>query len=481
VFLVVALVAFVPLTFVAFSSLGPRRGALASLLGGWLLLPWFDGVLRLPVLTSKRMLVPAVVVGVSLLVDGARWRKLKLGWLDLPVALWCLGQIASSVDNDLGAYDGVHAALEMAISWGLPYLLARLYFGDAPGIRDLALGLVLAALAYVPLCLWEIRMSPQLHRVFYGYSTLGEYFGQAIRFGGYRPSVFLSHGLMLAMFMANSTLVACWLWRTGAVRSVRGVKMGWICLTLLVTTVLCKSTGAILLLLVGLALLWSTRWLKASWLLAGFLALAPAFCTARLSGWTGHDLVAAAEKYINAERAQSLAFRVHQENALIGKAMRHPLFGWGRWGGARLYDEDGKDVSITDSLWIIELGNSGAVGLAALGAILLLPGLALLRRFPARRWPDPQVAAAAALAVTGGLVALDSLLNAMVTPLFPAAAGAVTTFCGASLATRRRRAAAPARPPAASPAAPPGTSPPAPPGASPAGPPPRARLEGEPG
>ena len=211
-----ALAAFVPLTFVAFSALGARRGALTALLAGWLLLPWYDNVLHVPILSGKRLFVPAVVFGVSLLVDGRRWRRLRPGWLDLPVLLWCASQAAASLTNGLGAYDAYQATQEAFLVWGVPYLLGRAYLGDPAGVRDYAVGLVVAALAYTPLALWEIRMSPQLHRAVYGFSTIVN-FGQAMRFGGYRPNVFLSHGLMLGLFMATSTLVAWWLWRTGAV------------------------------------------------------------------------------------------------------------------------------------------------------------------------------------------------------------------------------------------------------------------------
>jgi O-antigen ligase len=304
-------------------------------------------------------------------------------------------------------------------------------------MMDLAWSLVLAALAYVPLCLWEIRMSPQLQRMVYGFSTI-ENFGMTVRFGGYRPNVFLVHGLMLGMFMATSTLVAWWLWRTGSIRAFRGVTLGWICLVLAVTTVLCKSTGAVILLVVGLALLESTRWVRASILVAVLLSLAPAFGAARISGWTGRDLVVLSAKYINADRAQSLEYRAKQEDALISKAMQRPWFGWGRWGRSRVYNEDKYDISVTDSLWVIALGVSGLTGLISLGGVLLVPAAALVRRFPARTWRDPRLASAAALAVGLVLTAIDCLFNAMMTPIYPAIAGALVTFSRARLRPRSR-------------------------------------------
>jgi hypothetical protein len=68
--------------------------------------------------------------------------------------------------------------------------------------------------------------------------------------------------------------------------------------------------------------------------------------------------------------------------------------------------------------------------------------LALLRRFPARFWGDARIAAAAALAVAVLLWATDNLLNAMVTPLPQAFAGAIVSFGLLPREVRRRRPSA---------------------------------------
>ena len=49
------------------------------------------------------------------------------------------------------------------------------------------------------------------------------------------------------------------------------------------------------------------------------------------------------------------------------------LWGWGAFGRGRVYDDTGKDISVTDGWWIIQLGGRGAVGLACLLGLLLLP------------------------------------------------------------------------------------------------------------
>jgi len=442
----VALVGFCAATVGCFLALGPRRGMLAALLGGTLFVPVFVATDGVPILRTKAMFVAGVVVAASLLLDLRRWSRLRLGWLDLPMLVLCATPFLAASANDLGPYEGWSAVFQTALVFGGPYLLGRLYLGDREGVADLAGALVLAGLVYVPLCLWEIRMSPQLHRLAYGFSPV-EMFGQNIRFGGYRPVVFMNHGLMLALFMASATLVAYWLWRTGARRAVALVglhlPMGLAAAALGLTTILCKSTGAVALLLAGIVVLEGTRLLRAPVLILLLLAVPPAYCAARVAGWSGEALIAATSGMVAAERAQSVEYRFANETLLVDKAMQRPWLGWGRWGRSRLHDATGRDVSVTDSLWVITLGETGLVGLVALGLALGLPILLLLRAAPARHWGERGVASAAALAAVGLIGMADDLLNTMATPAALAIAGALVALWRAA---RAARTAAPARP-----------------------------------
>jgi hypothetical protein len=117
-----------------------------------------------------------------------------------------------------------------------------------------------------------------------------------------------------------------------------------------------------------------------------------------------------------------------------------------------VHTEEGRDVVITDGMWVISLGTNGILGLAALLLTLAAPALLLLRRFPARHWGDPRLASAAALACIGLLWSIDNLFNAMMGPVLPAAGGALV-----SLATARRRARA--HPPGTATASAPGPDP----------------------
>jgi hypothetical protein len=435
-FVPVALLAFLPAVGVLFAWLGPRRGAVVSLLGGWLLLPSYDSKIDIPLLTGKAMFVPVVVLVAGMAFDPRTWMRFRPRWLDLPMVFWCLEPFVTSLLNGLGAYDGAHAVFQRASVWGVPYLLGRVYMGQPGAVREFADAFVVAALAYVPLCLLEIRLSPTLHLWVYGFHPMD--FLQAVRFGGYRPNVFLSHGLMLGMILATATLVAYWEWRTRARTQLLGVRFGWVVIILATTTILSKATGSILLLVVGIAVLEGTRSLRSPWPVLALLLLPPAYSAARIGGWNGSDLVSISRNWIDSERADSLKFRLDQEDALIERAMERPGLGWGGWGRSRLYDEEGRDISVTDGMWIITLGVSGLVGLVSLGLVFALPALALLWRFPSRHWGDARIAAAASMGVALLLWATDNLLNAMTTPLAAAMAGALVTLALVPKEVRRR-------------------------------------------
>lgn len=430
-----ALLGFVPAAVAAVLWLGARRGLVAAMLGGWLFLPSFDGRYSFSIFHGKAVLIGAVLLVGSLALDLPSWRRLRPGLLDVPMAALCLLPFATSLANGLGAYDGAQAAFEASMTWGAPYLIGRLYFRDARALRHLASALVVSGLVYVPFSLWEIRMSPQLHKAVYGFTPI--FFAQAMRYGGYRPNVFMRDGLMLAMFLAAASVAAYWSWRTGALRRIARLPAGVAFWVLALTTLLTKSVGAIVLLVTAVAALEGTRKTRSAVPILLLLIVPPAYCASRILGWSGAAIVDASREVVAEDRAQSLEFRMVNENMLIAKALRRPWLGWGRWGRARVYDADGRDISITDGLWIIVLGNGGFSTLVSLALVLGLPAVLLLRLFPPRHWTDPRLAAPVALTTALLLWQVDEVLNGMIVPVYPAMAGAMISFGYGILARRR--------------------------------------------
>jgi hypothetical protein len=124
------------------------------------------------------------------------------------------------------------------------------------------------------------------------------------------------------------------------------------------------------------------------------------------------------------DRSASVAFRIGNEKILAAKAQQRMMFGWGDSGGNRVYDESGRDLAITDSLWIIAFGQQGIVGLSSFTAMLLLPSLGFVfLRYPPSTWSNRKVAPAVGLALILVLYLLDSILNAMTCPVFMLASG----------------------------------------------------------
>jgi len=429
-----ALYGWMPLVAVLFAALPPARAVIVAYVAGWMFLP-VSGVQLFGFFDyTKGTAVPLVVFLAVLVFDPRSLSRLRFTVLDLPVAVFCVTPLLSSLANDLGWYDGLSAVLYQTIIWGLPYLTGRIYFSSPEGLRRLALGMLAGGLVYAPLCLWEIRMSPQLHAALYGFHQHD--WTQTLRFGGYRPMVFMHHGLMLGLWMGAAALIGLALWMSGAVRKIWGIPLSIAVPALLATTVLCKSFGATILVLAATLVLVAMRTFRTSLPMALFLCLPSTYVLARTMGaWSGADLTGLVSE-LSSERAYSLSFRLEAEEKLRLKAAERPVFGWGGWGRSfvRRYDDPERvDTVITDSLWILVFGKFGAVGLGSLLLCFFAPVRALWRRCPPRLWASPGAALPWALALVLTLYALDNLVNAMVNPVYFLIAGGLCGLAPASV------------------------------------------------
>ena len=411
------LFAWVPVVLFLFSVLPPRHAVVTAFVGGWLFLPVFS--IDLPGLPpfSKVSASAYAVMFSAVLFDADRLLTFRPKWFDLPIAVWCCAPLFASLSNGLGWYDGLSACLSEAVMWGIPYVLGRVYFNDWEGIRELAIGVFLGGVIYVPLCLLEMRLSPQLHRWVYGYFQHS--FGQQKREGGYRPMVFMQHGIACAMWMTTCTIVGIWLWATGAVKRIYGMPIYALAIPLLLTTIMCKSAGALVLLLAGLGTFFWVRTFRNALPLLVLILFIPTYVYLRASAtWSGQNLVDTARQIFGDDRAASLQTRLDAENLLTEKALQQPAFGYGRWNRNRVYDEKGRDIAVTDGLWVIVLGQAGVTGLASVTTAILLPSLLYWWRCPPRWWMHPMAAAGASFAVLLPLHMCDNLWNAMLNPVY---------------------------------------------------------------
>lgn len=432
-FALFALLAWVPTVILLFIALPPRRAVIATFLGGWMFLPLlvvkFQGFPDL----SKVSVTSATVMLAIAAFDGGRLLSFRPRWFDLPMLAWLIVPFVSSTVNQRGMYDGASRMLEAILYWGIPYLAGRLYFTDLVAVRELAIGLFLSGLIYMPLCLWEIRMSPQLHNQIYGWRASGHLRGGGLGLPGYRPNVFIGHGLQLSMFMLTATIAGFWLWKTKAMRELWGFPTGLLVAGLWGTTILCKVLGAIVLLHLGFIALSATKWLRTS-VIVLLLILAPVgYMVTRTTGaFTGETLLRFA-RLINEDRADSLQFRLDAEGGILANAKQKPVFGFGsdpEWR-ARLSDDPNAKPVITDGMWIIAFGQAGMVGLIAFTLAMLLPPLLIWRRMPVAFWEHPAFAPVVGLAVLMVCFMIDSLFNAtlsMVSLLIAGAAGSMAAL-----------------------------------------------------
>lgn len=301
----------------------------------------------------------------------------------------------------------------------LPFLLAMRFLATTERHKILLWTLVIAALGYSLLVAYEIRMSPQLNIMFYGFFPHS--FQQHMRAGAFRPLVFLPHGLWLGIFIAMAVLSACVLWRQ-ALRD-RIAAAPWIAaaLWLAVILLLSRSLGAavLIILLAPIILITPPRiQILVAASIAGFVLLFPMLRSADLVPVDG--LLAAAER-VDSARAQSLGFRFRHEDMLLEKANEKPLAGWGTWGRNRVFQEStGRDLSVTDGAWILTIGSFGWLGYIARFGLLTLPIIFMALR---RRDSLSPATTGLALVATAGLV--DLIPNATLTPLTYLVGGAL--------------------------------------------------------
>lgn len=436
----VALFGWIPLVLLLFATLPARRAVLIAFLGGWMLLPVAGyHVVGLTEYTKATAISLGVLAGI-LTFDAKRLRTLQPSWLDLPLGVWLLAKFGASLANGYGVYDGLSAVEYHLLNWGVPYLCGRLYFRDLIAIRELSIAIVMAGLVYAPLCLYEVRMSPQLHNMVYGFHQ--HQFIQSRRFEGWRPTVFMQHGLMVAMWMTSSALLATWLWWRRSVNSYLHISSATAAIALLIIAVLCKSVGSWALLLAGGGVLFAAWQLRSALPIWCLLLLVPLYMTTRLSGvLTIETVLGWVHTVADPDRTASLQTRLRSEEQFIRGGFDHPLFGFRGWYNTRAYwaprDQLGQGV-IPDAFWMIEFTGCGLLGLAGFTLFMLLPPALIL--LPAhRRWPtDPAGAVPIGLAVIMVVLTADCLLNAMITPVFGLGSGALLSLAMGDAAKRSR-------------------------------------------
>lgn len=269
----------------------------------------------------------------------------------------------------LRLWDYIAFVFNLVFSFFVPFLVGYRLLSNAQAHRQLVYWIALAGLIYLVPMLWEVRMSPQLHAQLYGFFPRS--FGQQIRDGGFRPVVFLGHGLLVAFFAFSACICAyAWLRRESKLWKIPSK---YALAALVFGVIACKTLSAVLYLVAGFALLLfvsSSKRYIVMLLLALAVLLYPALravSTPYLQSFANYL------QEIKPERAQSFEFRLNNEEKLLEKALERPWFGWGSWGRNQIYNDNGLMTSITDGVWIIFFGSSGWVGYLGFFGLLVIP------------------------------------------------------------------------------------------------------------
>jgi len=424
-----ALLGSIPVILMAYWFLSPARAATLAFAFGTCFLPNAEfPVTGLPDFSKSMMLSLSSLLGI--LAFHPRLLSLfQPSIVDVAALSFCISPFASSLSNGLGIYDAVSSTLNATITWGIPYGVGRLMLNSAADVEQVTGAILACGLIYAPLCLWESVQGPHLHRLVYGFHA--QDMDQAIRWGGWRPVVFMRHGLQASLWMCCCTIIGfSWVWLGRA----KGMTLA---LHLVVVVLIAaaflwmRSMGAYILASVGCAAVLLSQRLGVALPQVALMAAIAIFLPLRISGvLTGSDAVDWLRTNVSEKRAQSLEFRLDNESMLIEKAMQRPIFGWGGWGRNRVYNSQGEDLSVTDGLWIIELGTHGLVGLITLFSLLLSGSIAFVCASSrlAANLSKVQFAEAAGWSIAAILCAIDAIPNAMFVPVITLTTGGLVTL-----------------------------------------------------
>ncbi|MDJ0637188.1 MAG: hypothetical protein QNJ20_00020 [Paracoccaceae bacterium] len=429
------------ISLILFAGAGFKRGLILSVVIGYLFLP-SNFKIDLPALPGYHKLT-AITLGLVLgYLFFSHRRKAEVGRLHsenlligrlliAALVIYMLTPTLSFLTNREPLFYGpkVVAGLRLwdaiSITWDqmifiVPFLMGWRLLSKA---EDQALALKIlvgAGLMYSFLALFELRMSPQLNNWIYGYFP--HQWIQHVRGGGYRPLVFLGHGLVLGLFLLATVLSAAALSRAGGAkqRYIYLLAMAWLFAVLMLS----RNFGALLIAmtLCPLALIFGpAQQVRFAAVIAIIFLFYPIVRQAELLPINGFlNLV----QSISPERANSFMVRLQNEQEMLVQAQGKPIFGWGGYGRNRIFDEAGNDVSLVDGLWISVLGTRGWVGYITLFGIVTLPVLWLgLRRQQRKILP---VTAGIAMILTGNLV--DLIPNSTLSPITMLLMGALAGY-----------------------------------------------------
>ena len=281
--------------------------------------------------------------------------------------------------------DFIPDAIVVIVRWAIPFAIARACFTRARDGRTLMLVFTIAGLLYTVPVIIELIISPQLHKFVYGF--MQHSFLQTLRGDGYRPMVFMPHGLNLTVFLVMAVAAAATMWRTE--QSRLRASFGPVTIYIGVILLICRSTGSTMYgLLITPLILFAPPRLQVRVASALAIVVFSYPILRQLEVIPFEAALDVAKEYAGERRAKSFGARLYTEETMLERIKERPWFGWASPGRSGVRDKQtGRLATVYDGYWIIVLGKRGIIGYITTFALLLLPIFIAGRALPPHTSP----------------------------------------------------------------------------------------------
>ncbi|MEM9458043.1 MAG: hypothetical protein AAGF11_27955 [Myxococcota bacterium] len=429
---------WIPVSAVIFAQNKPRRAAFLVVIGGTMFLPElvaFDAPILPPI--NKHSLVCVVAFVGLFFTSKNRWQRMRLlRGIQLFFFIMVIGNIGTAQTNPESfvfggklAWEGgprfpvvvipalkktefISMSIEDFFKFIMPFGVGQMLVQSRDDLIVFLKAYVFCCVIYVPLMLYEGVMSPQIHRMVYGYHALS--FGHNVRGDGFKPVVLMQSGLGLAMFQFVGLTAALVLARLGH-RIKPYMSAGMAAMIIFFALSVSRNVGVMIYSAAAIPLI---RWMGPRTMTRVGFVLAVIFLTfpiTRAKNWFPADEIIAYAESKSPERAQSLGMRFDNEMILIEHTQQKPYWGWGSFGRNRRYDPDsGRDISVTDGEWAIHYSVRGAIGVVSWFWMITLPCLWGTRFIRKVLDPTDRVLLGA-ITLTAAINAVDLLPNSSFT------------------------------------------------------------------
>ncbi len=374
-------------TIILFTQMDARKAAVWSLVGAYMLLPVNTAFDPPGLPPMDKTSIPNMMAFICVAIF-AKQRLIRLPQSKLVLGLmvvFVLSPIGTSFGNQspiilsqtalpaMSLYDALSACAGNALVM-VPFIIGYSALRRGQDHLMILQVLVISALFYSILILYESRFAPVLHAQIYGIVAFSD-FTQMIRFGGYRPAVFMGHGLLVSMFCAMAFIASLVLWRMK--QKTLNLPPALVAIYLAGILIIMKSVGSIVWAFIGLFALLTLNARRMTTMIFAVSLIIILYPAVRATPYFPTQAVLDVAGVVGPERRQSLEFRFVNEDRLLDHAAQKPLFGWGSWGRNQVYQmtDWGQDIrlSTTDGTWIIAIGQYGWIGYIAMFGLLCHP------------------------------------------------------------------------------------------------------------